>query len=40
MVFITFSVTVVVAFVVSSFGNIKGKFIPVNAMTTQGEVEV
>jgi hypothetical protein len=40
MVFITFSVTVVVVFVVGSFDNIKGKFIPANAMTTKGGGEV
>jgi hypothetical protein len=40
MVFVTFLVTVVVVFVVSSFGNIKGKFLPVNVLTTQGGVEV
>jgi len=40
MVFITFSVTVVVVFIVSSSVIIKGKLIPVNAMTTQGGGEV
>ena len=40
MAFIALFVTVVVVFVVSSFGNVKGKFIPVNAMTTQRGVEV
>ena len=40
MVFITLSVTVGVVFVVSASGNIKGKFTPVNAMMTQGGVEV